>query len=116
MRDVRHACGAIVADRLKLFLVVMRAHDHDVRTYVEFVAAAILRFIRNPGADVHVRDADGSNVWLATGQAVFHPLHKNWIEAAGFIMRITGNTRQASPFVRSLAQNAILAAGLMWPI
>src|ERR1700739_1801401 len=117
MRDVRHACRTIVAYRLQLFLVLMRAHDHDVGTHMKFIAiSGISRFIRNPGADVHVRDADRCNVRFAAGQAVFHPVHKNGIETAGLIMRIAGYSRQTSPAIRSLAQKAILTTGLLGPI
>src|SRR5277367_2741619 len=99
MRDVRHACRAIVADGLEFFLVLMRTHDHDVRTNVEFLATAVPRFVWNPRADVHVSDADGGNVRSAAGETVFHPLHEDGIETAGLIVHITGHARQTRPFI-----------------
>jgi hypothetical protein len=116
MGGVRHACRTVVADRLQFFLVLMRAHDHAVRTYMKLIATAIPRLIRNPGADVHVLNTDGCYVRFAPGQTVFHPLQKDGIKTAGLIMRVTGYTRETSPLTCPLAQNAILTARLLWPI
>src|SRR6516164_11298223 len=100
MRHVGHSIRSVAIEPLKL--VLMRTHNHQVRTDVELLArgSAFRRF--HPGATIHVRDADAINARGPAGQAVLNPVQEYRVEAPWFIMRIPGNSRETGPFVRAL--------------
>jgi hypothetical protein len=64
--DVGHSVRPIMTKGLQLFLVLMRGDDHDVWPDVKFVCRGVCfpGDIRNPGANVHVRDADPIDMGL----------------------------------------------------
>src|ERR1700728_544655 len=70
VRDVRHAVGSVVTKRLQFFLILMRTHDHDVRTHVKIFTLrglSVARLVGNPGTDIHVSNADLVDMRLLAG-------------------------------------------------
>src|SRR5262245_48646425 len=49
-------------------------------------------------------------------ETVFHPLHKDSVEAPGFVVRISRDSREAAPFTGSLPENAIFTIWRRRPI
>jgi hypothetical protein len=97
----------------------VRTYDHYVRSHVKFVTlrpGVFPRLGRNPGPHIHVSKPNGGDVRLATRQAVFDPLHEDWVKAARLVMRITRDAREAGPFLSSLPQHTIFTAGFRRPI
>src|SRR6516164_8916666 len=108
MRHVGHSIRSVAIEPLKL--VLMRTHNHQVRTDMELLArgSAFRRF--HPGATIHVRDADAINAWRSAGQAVLNPVQEYRVEAPGLIMWIPEDSRKAGPFVRTFTKNSVFAS------
>src|ERR1700730_7961534 len=82
--------------------LLIQSNDHDVWPKVEFITASHrMRLVGHPFTNIHVRDSDAPHVGRATGKTVLDELQKNLIKAAGLIVRIPRNRREASPFTRS---------------
>lgn len=93
-------------ERLKFVLVW--TYDHQVRADMELLAS-FWRF--RPRASVHVRNADTIDDRHAASQAVLNPMQEYGVEAPWLVVGITGNTREAGPFVRTFTKDPVFAAG-----
>src|SRR5260370_10874364 len=111
MCDGGHSIRWIAIEPLKIVLIW--THNHQVRTNMELLAP-FPRF--RPSATVHVRNADAIDVRRAAGQAVLHPLQEYWVEAPWLVVGISGNTRQAGPFVRASTKDSVCASRRRRPI
>src|ERR1700722_6117638 len=100
MRHVGHTIRWITIDSLKL--VLMGTDDHQVRANVELMARGTI--FRLPGAEIHVRDADAINLRRSASKAVLAPAQEYRVEARWLIVRISRNSRETGPFVRSVAK------------
>src|ERR1700691_4729071 len=97
----------------------MRTHDHNVWSHVEVLTLRsdrVVRFVRNPGARVHISDTDGGDMGIATCEAILYPLHESGVKTARFVVRITRKRGKAAPFVGALSQNTIFATFRCRPI
>ena len=77
-------------------------------------AARTSMLILHPGAGIHIHDADLINVSWAFGQAIHDPLHGCFIHAHGFVVRITGYSRQTRPIAFPRPQDAVLGMRSYW--
>ncbi len=85
-----------------LKIVLMRTDNQQVRANVEPMTGRTI--FRSPGAEIHARDADAINLRCSAGKAVLDPAQEYRIEARRFIVRISRNSRETGPFVRSGAK------------
>src|SRR5215470_17824894 len=67
-------------------------------------------------AFVHVGYSNCFYMGRSAREAILHPLHKNSVETSRLVMRIPGYSREATPFVRTLPENAIFATRSRRPI
>src|ERR1700686_2477510 len=70
----------------------------------------------HPFTNKHVRDSDAPHVGRATCETVLDDLQKNLIKAAGLIVRIPRNGREASPFTRSSPKEPVFTSMRRRPI
>src|SRR5215471_4435118 len=84
--NIRHTVGAIVAELLQFFLVLVWAYDHDVRPHMKVFARTVPALVRHPSTDIHISDSHSGNMWVAASQTVLHPMQKDRIKTARLVM------------------------------
>jgi hypothetical protein len=94
-----------MTNRLQLFLILMRTHNHNVRPHLKIFSlrgVRVTRLVRHSRAHIHLRNSHPVNTRLRAGQALFHPVHERGIKAARLVLRIARKRRKATPFTRAL--------------
>jgi hypothetical protein len=107
MRHVGHPVRPVSIERLEL--VLMRTHNHQVRTDVELPVSGSAFHRFHPSANIHIRDSDAIDARRAPGAAVLNPAQEGAVEARRLIVWKARIAWETGPMARALTKNALFA-------